>query len=466
MGNIEQQQDKNMTDRRFAEKLRRASFFMVMEQHPNDLMKEAVQNELYKFILDDSRIFATAVTDRWDTLAPSSVLEFARKAKAQTGKPVLAVVAGKNRSYKDIEQELETFRGAGISDFLAVTGNYVNDGRDGVRNDFPGKYTDAVDIVRFGRQNDVCVGAAVNPFRYTPEELLGQYSKLLRKVNNGALFVMAQMGWDMKKYQEVLWFLRSREVFVPMVARLIVLEKPEGKLTSDLLCPGVQFPLYMTSQLEKECELDSEEFFNIQAQRVAFMAAGCQLMGYSGLQVAGLHNVRELETFLDFFDGMQARYPTYLAWAKAWNERFEGVNFAPYAPLFSTVAPFYLYNALLDPRYSQFDTGIAVPSDIKIPLPSLTDRVQSSLADPDTPQWIKKTVTHWTGKGQGGGEDQTHCLGLENSSCPKRLTQGPCGGAKVDGTCEACEAVCFFQRVTRLAVWNRQVDYLEDASQD
>ncbi len=465
MGNTEQQ--KKMVDGRFAEMLRRASFFMVMEQHPNALMDDAVQTELYKFILDDSRIFATAVTDRWDTLALPSVLEFACKAKEQTGKPVLAVLAGKNRSFKDIERELDAFRSAGISDFLAVTGNYVNDKRDGQRNDFPGKYTDSVDIVRLGRESgDVCIGAAVNPFRYMPEELLGQYSKLLRKVNNGASFIVAQTGWDMKKYQEVLWFLRSREVFVPLVARMMVLEKPEEKVTSDQLFPGVQMPLSLTSQLEKECELDAEAFFNVQVQRVAFMAAGCQLMGYSGIQVAGLHNVRELETFLDFFDGMQVRYPTYTAWSKAWNEHFEGVNFAPYAPLFSSVSPFYLYNALLDPRYSQFDTGIAVPSDIKIPLPSLADRVQSSLADPDTPQWIKKTVKHWTGKEQANEENQTHCLGLENSSCPKRLTQGPCGGAKADGTCEACDSPCFFQRVTRLAVWNRQIDYLEDASQD
>ena len=465
MGKTEQQM--SIEDSRFAEKLRHASFFMMMEQHPNALMEDAVQDELYKFILDDSRIFATSVTDRLDSVALPSVLEFAQKAKSQTGKPVLAVLAGKNRSFKDIERELNGFHQAGISDFLAVTGNYVNDGRDGQRNDYPGKYTDAVDIVRLGKQSgDACMGAAVNPFRYTPEELLGQYSKLLRKINNGATFVVAQTGWDMKKYQEVLWFLRSREVFVPLVARLTVLPKPEEKLVTDLVFPGVQLPLSLTTQLEKECELDTDAFFNVQAQRVAFMAAGCQLMGYSGIQVAGLHNVRELETFLDFFDGMQARYPTYSAWAKAWNERFEGVNFAPHAPLFAGVSPFYLYNALLDPRYSQFDTGIAVPADIKIPLPSLADRVQSSLADPDTPQWIKKTVKHWTGKEQVSEENLTHCLGLENSSCPKRLTQGPCGGAKADGTCEACESPCFFQRVTRLAVWNRQLDYLEDASQE
>ena len=458
-------QKMSTEDRRFAEKLRQASFFMVLEQHPNALMEEGVQAELYKFILDDSRIFATAVTDRWNALDLPSALEFAKKAKSQTGKSVLTVLAGKGHSHNEIEQELGCFRGAGISDFLAVTGNYVNDGRDGQRNNFPGKYTDAVDIIRIGRQADVCMGAAVNPFRYTPEELLGQYSKLLRKINNGATFVVAQTGWDMKKYQELLWFLRSREVFVPLVARLSVLAKPEENLTTDLIFPGVQLPLSLTTQLEKECELDAEAFFNVQAQRVAFMAAGCQLMGYSGILVAGLHNVRELETFLDFFDGMQARYQTYSAWAKAWNERFEGVNLAPHAPLFASVSPFYLYNALLDPRYSQFDTGIAVPADIKIPLPSLADRVQSSLADPDTPQWIKKTVTHWTGKEQAS-EELTHCLGLENSSCPKRLTHGPCGGAKADGTCEACESPCFFQRVTRLAVWNRQLDYLEDATQD
>ena len=468
MGKTEQQLELNLNgDRRFADKLKNASFFMVMELHPSNRMENAELDELFKFILDDSRVFATAVTDRWNDTPVEYSIELAERAKALTGKPVLSLLSGKDRSFEDIGKYLANYRRLGIRDFLAVTGNYLDSERAGVRNDYPGKYTDAVDIVRLGLQSgDSCMGCAVNPFRYIPEELFGQYTKLIRKINNGASFVVAQGGWDMKKYQEVLWFLRSRELFVPMVARLFVLEKPEERLSSNQLFPGVQLPLSLMSQLEQEQELDSETFFTAQAKRAAFMAAGCQLMGYSGIQVAGLHGVRELETFLDLFDGMQTLYPTYKAWAKAWQERYSAMNFVPYAPIFSSQVPFYLYNALLDPRYSQFDTGYAVPSEIKIALPSLADRVQSSLVDPDTPEWIKKTVTHWTGKEKMNPDALTHCLGLENSSCPKRLTQGPCGGAKADGICEASGEPCFFQRITRLAVWSRQLEYLEDSNQE
>ena len=458
----------------------------MVELHPAQCNQKDAMEEFYKFILDDSRVFGMTVTDRWDKSSFENSLALAKEARLQTGKPVLAVVAGKNRSFEDVSQAMAAYRQAGIQDFLAVTGNYVDDSRDGARNDYPGKYTDAVDIIRLARRGGQqksagdanqegaggeqmvaggTVGAVVNPFRYLQDELFGQYSKLIRKLNNGAAFVVAQSGWDMKKYQELLWFLRSRELFIPLIARMLILERPEEKLTSNLLYPGIQLPLSLVSQLERETELDDEAFFNAQAQRTAFMAAGCQLMGYSGIQVAGIRNVRELETFLDLLDCMQAQYSSYQDWAKAWNKRYEGVNLVPYASLFSTQTPFYLYNPLLDSRFAQFGSGIVVPSEIKIPLPAIADRVQSKLTDPETPAWLKKTVTRWTGNDQSDRDALTHALGLDNSSCPKRLTQGPCGGAKADGQCEACEAPCFFQRVTRLAAWSNQFAYLEDSIQ-
>ncbi|MBQ7652283.1 MAG: methylenetetrahydrofolate reductase C-terminal domain-containing protein [Victivallales bacterium] len=292
---------------------------------------------------------------------------------------------------------------------------------------------------------------------------------MIRKLNSGARYVVVQTGWDMKKYQELLWFLRSRNFIIPLIARIEILGKAAADMVTgdnitDSLRPGVQLPLYVASKLARERELDDELFFNTQVERAAFIAAGCELMGYSGIQVAGLSNAHELEAFLDTFDGIMTNCQSYEKWALAWNGRFDSVTFVPFSKEFAKKPPYYLYNALLNPAVGDFSPEQAKPSQLDVPPPTIADKMQSRLADPDTPEWIKKTVGHWTSK-PIANEDKNHVLGLENLSCPKRLLKGPCGDSRCDGLCPHANAPCFFQRILRLAIWNRQMEFLEGREQ-
>lgn len=450
-------------DYRFMNVFRTPTFFTNIELAPNLLSgsRDSLR-EMFKFMLDDSRVCASVVLDYPD--GSGEAKELADMASTLSCKPVVNFVSGTERSFDDIVTRINQMRSLGYRDFVAVTGAYK---KDDSKPDFPGKYTDSTDILRLGMEsgNDNFIGATVNPFKYLQEDSCAQYAKLARKLNCGARYVVVQTGWDMKKYQELLWFLRSRNFIVPLIARIEVLNRAEadmvaGENRNDSLRPGVQLPLYVASNLARERELDDELFFNAQIKRAAFIAAGCELMGYSGIQVAGLSNAHELEAFLDTLDGMMGNFASYSKWADAWNERFDSVTFVPFSTEFAKKPPYYLYNALLNPAIGEFSPEQSKPSQLDVQPPSIADKVQSRLADPDTPEWIKKTVGHWTSK-PIANEDKTHVLGLENLTCPKRLLKGPCGDSRCDGLCPHSNTPCFFQRILRLAIWNRQMDFLE-----
>ena len=455
-------------DYRFMNVFRTPSFFTNIELAPSLLAGGHDQlREMFKLMLDDSRVCASVVLDYPDGGADAAK-ELADMATTLSCKPVVNFVSGAERSFEDITRRVSQMRSLGYRDFVAVTGAYK---KDDSAPDYSGKYTDSNDIIHLisDSGNDNFIGASVNPFKYIQEDSCAQYAKLARKINSGARYVVVQTGWDMKKYQELLWFLRSRDFFIPLIARIEVLDRAAadkviGDNRTDFLRPGVQLPLYVASKLARERELDDELFFNAQIERAAFIAAGCELMGYSGIQVAGLSTAHELEAFLDSLDGIMGNCQSYAKWVQAWNERFDSVTFVPFSKEFAKKPPYYLYNALLNPAVRDFSAAQSKPSQLDIQPPSIADKVQSRLADPDTPEWIKKTVERWTSK-PIANEDRTHILGLENISCPKRLLKGPCGDSRCDGVCPHADIPCFFQRILRLAIWNRQMDFLEGREQ-
>ena len=451
-------------DYRFMNVFRTPTFFTNIELAPELLSgDQASLREMFKLMLDDSRVCASVVLD--STRGGANVSrDLAEKAGTLSDKPVVNFLSGADRSFDDIVKRVNQMRSRGYRDFVAVTGEYA---KDDARPDFPGKYTDSVDILNLAMESgtDNFVGATVNPFKYIQEDSCAQYAKLARKINCGAKFIVVQTGWDMKKYQELIWFLRSRNFFVPLIARIEVIgravaDRVAGDSMTDFVRPGVQLPLYVASKLARERELDDEMFFNAQIERAAFIAAGCELMGYSGIQVAGLSNAHELEAFLDTLDGIMGNCKSYAKWAQAWGERFDSVTFVPFSREFAKKPPYYLYNALLNPAVRDFSPEQSKPSQMDIQPPSIADKMQSRLADPDTPEWIKKTVARWTSHPLAN-EDNTHVLGIENLTCPKRLLKGPCGDSKCDGVCPHSDVPCFFQRILRLAIWNRQMDFLE-----
>lgn len=455
-------------DERLTQSMRKPTFSIILEIAPGDDDKDFTSNtqlkNLFNFISDDSRIHATAVTDKLLSSKAPATTVLAKEAALHTNKPVIAVVSGKGQNKDTIAQNINKLRALGLRDIIAVTGDLLEEMAPQFRrNYFPAnEYVDSVDILQAALQagNDTNAGVAVNPFKYTGEDQYFQYIKLMRKIANGARFVVSQAGWDMKKYQELLWFLRSRDVLLPLFARVAFINSAEKDDLLSSIFPGVELPTFLSTSIARELG-NRENFLNIQAERTALIAAGCRLMGYSGILLTGINTSYELENFLDKFETELALFKTYGEWAVEWNKRVKNFSCVSFHPTFADTPPFYLYNSLLHPKLRDFSPEHASPALPNFQSPAIADIVQSKLAAPGTPQWIKKTVKHLTKQNEDNDDIKNQCLGLDNSTCPKKLCHGPCGGSKQDGTCEDGKAPCFFHRVLRLAVWNKQIDFLE-----
>lgn len=114
----------------------------------------------------------------------------------------------------------------------------------------------------------------MNPYQYTGWSLMGQYFKLVKKLNSGASFLVTQAGWDMLKLQSLRWYLTGRSLFYPMIARLILLtpEKVERILAGEY--PGISISHDFQRILEKELHYSNTQFEAAQYRRLELQAAG------------------------------------------------------------------------------------------------------------------------------------------------------------------------------------------------
>jgi len=73
-------------------------------------------------------------------------------------------------------------------------------------------------------------GCAVSPFKMYENELLPQYVKMLRKINAGAEWILPQLGYDMRKFNELKLFLKLHGLHTPIFGNVYVLNKTIAKL--------------------------------------------------------------------------------------------------------------------------------------------------------------------------------------------------------------------------------------------
>ena len=150
-----------------------------------------------------------------------------------------------NRS--GLEAAAWRYASEGFNDILAITGDYPTGGFGGLAE--PVFDFDSVGLItllqamnrglevpgRGGKtetlaKTDFFIGCAVSPFKRYERELLPQYYKLVRKVAAGARWVIPQLGYDMRKFNEVKLFLEARGVSVPLIGNVYLLGRGVAKL--------------------------------------------------------------------------------------------------------------------------------------------------------------------------------------------------------------------------------------------
>jgi len=64
-------------------------------------------------------------------------------------------------------------------------------------------------------------GVAFSPFKQMEAEAMGQYYKMQKKIRAGADFVITQVGYDARKLQEFLFWMKAQHRQIPALAGIM-----------------------------------------------------------------------------------------------------------------------------------------------------------------------------------------------------------------------------------------------------
>ena len=100
--------------------------------------------------------------------------------------------------------------------------------------------------------SDFFAGVAVSPFKATEAEQMVQYFKLKKKIAAGAGFVVTQLGYDARKFQEALQFIKQSAPEIPVVGNIYILPFGAGKVMNQNKIPGCVVTDKLVAELDGE----------------------------------------------------------------------------------------------------------------------------------------------------------------------------------------------------------------------
>ncbi len=452
----------------------RDGHFVVLIEYDAPLREQPFESalelgvRLAKRAQNYEEIAGLAVTDRLHDEDTHDPVDVANALSQAAEKPVLMHISGKGSAAERARDLVARATSNGIFNILAVTGNRSE--KHGERRNhakpssYPAGYLDSVNILDIARHSStrLHLGATINPFKYIPADQYLQYFKALRKLASGADFLVAQAGWDMKKMQELQWYLQMRQVDIPVIARLRLLNIQDISHIHDLIYPGVEVAKPFAAMLQRESNINATQSLAAQLQRLALQIYGCKVLGYSGVQLAGVTDENILGMVMSKVREVLSQKRSYAEWLDEWKAFHNYVDFSP------RPNAYYGYTNLLSPECQNYSPEHCELTECTWPPPVLADRFRSwtlsRIMSKNTPAMFKELV----GKVYCRNRNESlsvlkNCYYLCSTACPKNLVYGACGGTYADGTCEFGHKPCFFHRVIALGAHRHELDQLEES---
>jgi methylenetetrahydrofolate reductase (NADPH) len=433
----------------------------------------------------DPRIAALSITDNaggHPRLAPQTLAA----EYVEAGKDVIVHVACRDRSRSSLQSLGWELASRGLRNVLVISGDYPVEGYGGLSR--PVFDLDSVSLLRMyaemgpgaigGPDGGFFLGCGVNNHKLTEAELMPQYLKIELKVRSGADFVISQVGYDARKTEELLRYLRLRGIEVPVIANAYILSAPVARIFHSGKIPGCVVSDDLLAVVEKQAASPDKGkafFLEFAAKQVA-IARG---LGYRGAYISGHRKAADLARVLElagsfapddwrtfareitysrpgeFFyfepdratglssDRVNRRYQASLtprARARArmrgslgyrFNRLVHDVGFAPGTAGFRAGTAFYERVE----RYHLSRPLHVLENAVKVPLFDCRDCGDCSLPD----------IAYL----------------CPESKCWKNQRNGPCGGTR-DGLCEVVDKECIWSRAyTRLKPYGEELTILD-----
>ncbi|MGJ7547252.1 methylenetetrahydrofolate reductase C-terminal domain-containing protein [Pseudomonas alloputida] len=234
--------------------------------------------------------------------------------------PALPHFSGKDRERHHLLAQLQRMDAAGLDQLLLLTGDRLPGHQPGER---PVRYLESVAALLIARQ--ACphwlLGAALNPFKYHEEEGGAQYFKAEKKLAAGADFLTLQLGFDASKHQEAMHWMQRQASPKPMLACLMSLT--HGRATMLEHVAGVTVSPSMCDLLEAESKVSKAFAQARSVDRLALQIIGVKLMGYAGVHLSGIHELKQLLALEERLEHWQAQVNSLEHWAPAWADSWQ-----------------------------------------------------------------------------------------------------------------------------------------------
>lgn len=185
----------------------------------------------------------------------------------------------------------------GMKNILALTGDYSGMGFGG--QGAPVFDLDSVNlqimimliskrINAAGDPDGFFTGCAVSPFKQTEGECVAQYSKMSRKAAAGAQFAITQLGYDARKFHELIGIQRYMDLTIPTLGSVYLLTPKTARIMNRGRVPGAVVTDQLLETVEGEWQ-DQQQGNAAAIERAARLGAVLQGLGYRGIHIGGIH---------------------------------------------------------------------------------------------------------------------------------------------------------------------------------
>jgi methylenetetrahydrofolate reductase (NADPH) len=212
----------------------------------------------------------------------------------------------KDKNRNQIESILYELDRVGIHNLLVMTGDYPRYGFEGLAK--PVCDLDSVQAIRLINQmnqglqidgkapggglklspTNAFKGCAVSPFKQLESETMVQYFKVAKKIGVGADFVITQVGFDARKFDELLRYMRLLGLDVPVLGNVYVLSLPVARAMHRNMVPGCVVTDELFNLIEEESKAP-DKGKKASLTRAAKLIAILKGLGYKGAHIGGPH---------------------------------------------------------------------------------------------------------------------------------------------------------------------------------
>ncbi len=436
-------------------------------------------------LVDDPRIAAISITDNAGGHAMASPVPLAEWLLA-SGQDVIVHVACRDRSRNALRTLAWELEARGIRNVLAVSGDHPVEGTGGLSR--PVFDVDSVGLLALYRglvdepgpdgsehAPGLYLGAAVSPFKRLEAEVILQYQKLALKARAGANFVIPQLGYDSRKWDELLRWMRLHDIGLPVLANVYVLTRTVARLFNGNAIPGCVVSDELLATIEKAAagpDKGKAFFIELAARQVA-IARG---LGFRGAYLAGPSlAAADVGRILEMADALA---PDWASLARELQHSPRGTFF-----VYRRDPASGLNTDELEARYARSLTPVARARARRRASPAYRlNRLTHDLAfTPGTPGYraatgfyeaveryhlsrpvhvlehaVKVPLFDCRDCGDCSLPDAAYLC--PESQCPKGARNGPCGGSH-DGICEVLPRRCIWVRA-----YDRLKPYGEEAA--